>query len=315
MIDYIEKRYYRNRWRKKLLKEYLSYLERKGDKQETIEWNRDKLKIFGRWLSDIYSPNQPVDSEMVLAYYEYRRTSGLSESTIAGDARALSAMFRWAYSVGFINSNPCKGLKKPKHVPCQLEPFTPNELSKILMYLNSIDKKRDIAIILFLCDTGCRVTAMTNIRIYDIDFSIRSVKVADKYAKRRRISWGDRTNNALLEYIKTRKDTCEYLFISERKQEKLTRSGVYRMFKRACNGAGIHFRKPHILRSYFASWFLRIGGADLAWQLPLAMGLVDDTQLKSVYARTVMQDMVVESMQKNSPGDRIPVIPPPLSYS
>lgn len=311
MLQSLGKRYYRNRWREKVLNDYLDYLRKKGDKPSTISWSKEKGLIFWEWLNNTYPESRPVDNNMILAYFDYRRSCGIKESTIAGDARVLFAFFKWCYATGRLDINPCAGLRKPRHTPCEQEPYTPAEISRIITYLNNQNNYRDVAIILFLADTGIRITAMTNITKFDIDMSRRVVKVKDKYDKRRRLSWGDRTNKALWDYMNTRKDTCEYLFTSERKPVKLTRSGVYRLFKRACEGAHVEFRKPHLLRTYFASQFLLAGGPERAHQLRMAMGLSDNSQLESVYAAVVMRDQAMLAMQELSPGDRIPALPPP----
>lgn len=294
-----------------MLLEYLSHLRKKGDKALTIEWNRDKIQKFGQWIHDHY-PNKPIDADMIEYYFDYRRNNGLKDSTIAGDARALFAFFKWAKDTNRLSVNPCKDVLKPKHVPCTDEPFSPSELAKLFLYLESIHKLRDNAIISFLYSTSLRITAMTNITMYDINLEKRVAKIKDKYDKRRWVAWGNRTHMLLLNWIKSRNDTCEYLFIQERKPEKLTRSGVYRMFKRACIGAGVNFRKPHLLRSSYACQFLINGGPDREWQLPLIMGLSDDSQIKQVYGQSVIPEIIVSAMIEMDPADRIPVLPLPL---
>ena len=295
----------RAKWRIRMVGTYFDYLRAKGVSELTIEWHMQKSKLFLEWLNATHKDTQPVTPETIRQYLDYRRTIGCAPSTIAGDYRSMHAGLQYAYEHGIIPSNPCASVKPPKAEPCREDPFTPAEVSKILYSFDHHDPLtlRNQAIILFLYDTGCRVTAMCNIKLYDFDWDKRRVRVKDKYSKYRYLSWGDRTQQALIKH-KVNQMTVKYFF-ENNKGRPLTRSGVYQMFKKACFNAGVRFRKVHLLRSAYSCQFLMTGGPERAWQLQMILGHSDMSQIKEVYGRTVNEILALDSMQKFSPGDRL----------
>jgi|GEM_PF-6682329 len=288
---------------------YLEYLKAKGDKARTIEWHAQKLEIFKQWLLTTGVRNRPVREDIIYDYMDYRRQQGKSSNTIEGDVRCLASMFSWAYAQGYISANPCANIKKPKATPCEEDPFTPSEVAKMLCYLEPNQDElsiRNTAIVLFLYDTGIRTTAMCNIKAGDMDFENRQVMVTEKYGKRKRLSWGDRTHDALKRYEKARSDN-EYFFVS-RRGCKLTRSGIYSMVQKLCVASGVRRRKVHLFRSAYSCEFLTVGGPERGWQLQFILGHADMSQIKNVYGRKVMNQLTNKTMQELSPADRLDLL-------
>lgn len=293
-----------------MLTRYLQHLRDKGNKSETIEWHQHKLQVFRTWLCSrsLSEQAQPVSRALVLEYLNHRRSERKAESTVSGDLRALAAMFRWAHKTGYIAVNPCDGIKLQPPAPCTQDPFSPGEVAQLLVYLRDLNdqmSRRDAFVILWLYDTKCRVSAMCRMRLGDLDIERRRVWVTDKYRKRRRLAWGSRTHEALLQWLEVRPDID--LLLCNRRGQPWTRFGVYQMFRRVCDRADVEFRKVHMLRFSYACEFLREGGADRAWQLQLIMGHADLTQIQQVYGRRVNEDLALETMQELSPGDRLEI--------
>lgn len=308
LIGVIQRKYYRVAWRAKLTKEYLQYLKAKGDTDETLEWVESRLKMFRGWLRSSTNRNKPVTADLVLEYLQYRRDCGRSEATIHGDFRAISASLRWCYNMGYVDRNVCDEIKLPPPPVCETEPYSPADVTKMITCIdkNGDDMKyRDIAVILFLYDTACRVSAMCNIKLNHLDMDNRRVKVVDKYKKSRWLSWGDRTHQALQQCIEL-DPRREYLF-ENRFKRKLTRSGVYQMVRRVCRNCGVEFRKVHLLRSAYSCEFLTRGGPERAWQLKLILGHADMQQIENVYARAVQEKLTLHAMRELSPADMLPL--------
>ncbi len=305
----ITKRLFRDSWRKMIIQGFAHHLRQKGDKETTVEWHVGILTTFKQWLLTTAVRNRPVTQEIILDYLDHRRSEGKSEATVAGDLRSLSAVFAWAHDNGHRSYNPCAGLKSLKAPAAEDDPFTPAEVAQILTYLNNNPcplTLRDTALILFLYDTGCRITAMLDIKVADMNFDNRVVRVTDKYSKKRTLSWGDRTHQAILDAVVHRpKCDSEYLIVNQH-GNRMTRSGIYQMFRKACNRSGVRFRKPHYLRSSYSCEFLMEGGPERAHQLQLILGHSDMTQINAVYGRTANAKLAQQAMRELSPGDRLP---------
>jgi len=123
---------------------------------------------------------------------------------------------------------------------------------------------RDLTIVLFLADTGCRVGGLTHLKIENIDLANRRAIVFEKgkggNAKKRMVFFGDRTAYALSTTIVQRPqdfeidpDSLEYIFLGSRKSrgyyQKLSENGIYQILKRLAKQCGIEKGfNPHNFR-------------------------------------------------------------------
>ena len=86
---------------------------------------------------------------------------------------------------------------------------------------------RDRAIIDFLLTTGIRVGELVRLNIEDIDFSERECIVYGKGDKERRVYFDAKTKVHLQNYIESRKDNNNALFVTlKRPYTRLTENGV-----------------------------------------------------------------------------------------
>ncbi|MCA9363789.1 tyrosine-type recombinase/integrase, partial [Candidatus Kaiserbacteria bacterium] len=131
----------------------------------------------------------------------------------------------------------------------------------------------DRAILELLFSTGLRVSELCNLSVEDIDLSRDEFSVRGKGDKVRVVFISDMARKAVAEYLKTRKDMDDALFIQygknasrtqkENKDLRLTPRSVQRIIKRYATIAGITRKvTPHVIRHSFATDLLS-NGADL----------------------------------------------------
>lgn len=204
-----------------------------------------------------------IENIHVRGYLKYLDTCNLKNTTISRRISALRTFYNYLLEKGFVKSNIFLNVKNPK-----LEKKLPNYLNytEIEELLASIDTRTDEGLerrllIEMFYSTGCRVGEMVNVKISDIDFNNKTIKVMGKGSKERIVYYGDYASKYLEDYLKN-KDKKGYLFTNKR-GEKLTIEEVEYIVRDIMKHISIKTHvTPHTLRHTFATHLLN-NGADI----------------------------------------------------
>lgn len=239
------------------LKEELNYSE------YTIKNYQLDLTDFFKYVNASNIDFLNIENIHVRGYLKYLDTCNLKNTTISRRISALRTFYNYLLEKGFVKSNIFLNVKNPK-----LEKKLPNYLNytEIEELLASIDTsnseglERRLLIEMFY-STGCRVGEMVNVKISDIDFYNKTIKVMGKGSKERIVYYGDYASKYLEDYLKN-KDRKGYLF-TNKKGEKLTIEEVEYIVRDIMKHISIKTHvTPHTLRHTFATHLLN-NGADI----------------------------------------------------
>lgn len=239
------------------LKEELNYSE------YTIKNYQLDLTDFFKYVNASNIDFLNIENIHVRGYLKYLDTCNLKNTTISRRISALRTFYNYLLEKGFVKNNIFLNVKNPK-----LEKKLPNYLNytEIEELLASIDTsnseglKRRLLIEMFY-STGCRVGEMVNVKISDIDFYNKTIKVMGKGSKERIVYYGDYASKYLEDYLKN-KDKKGYLF-TNKKGEKLTIEEVEYIVRDIMKHISIKTHvTPHTLRHTFATHLLN-NGADI----------------------------------------------------
>lgn len=170
--------------------------------------------------------------------------------------RQTRHFFKWLVDEGHLITSPASRLELPK-LPKNKPPKDVNPVDRERM-IEAADSVRDLAIVLFLAETGCRRAGLVGLRFGDIDLEKRRAIVTEKGAKTRKVRFGPATVAALRAWlvIRPRDKWGDFVFVGER--GPLTGSGVYRVLERLALKAGVEGRhNPHAFRHGLARRLLQ----------------------------------------------------------
>ena len=199
----------------------------------------------------------------VRGYLKYLDSCNLKNSTISRRISTLRTFYNYLVDENIVENNVFHNVKNPK-----LEKKLPNYLNYNEMeeLLESIDistsegLKRRLLIEMFY-STGCRVSEMINVKISDIDFTNKTIRIMGKGSKERIVYFGDYASKYLENYLS--KVKCDKYLFTNKKGEKLTVNEVEQIVKDIMKHISIKTHvTPHTLRHTFATHLLN-NGADI----------------------------------------------------
>ena len=278
-----------------LIKQYLDYLEiEKNRSLKTRDNYRRYLYRYLLWLSNYKNKStlslNDIDEESVRNYRLWlNRQTNLSGDNLKKNTQsyyliALRNFLKYLTKRGFKVLPPEK-IELPKVPEREIELISIEELERLLAApsTNDLKGKRDKAILETLFSTGLRVSELTKLNRDSIDFKRDEFSVRGKGGKIRVVFLSERAKQALKNYLESRKDIDEALFVSFKKNgsvSRLTSRSIERIIKFYAAKAGLTKKvTPHTLRHLFATDLLQ-GGADLrSVQALLGHSSINTTQI------------------------------------
>jgi integrase/recombinase XerD len=197
-------------------------------------------------------------------------------------------------------SNPIRKVKAPK---LGLEPLEPADINAIKAMMkvcsHNLTGQRDIAMMLFLLDTGVRARELVSINLEDVNHVTGDILVrVGKGRKPRTVYLGSKSRKALRAYLKIRQDSSNALWVTD-EGERITYWGVKMLMIRRANQAHVKTPQLHAFRRWFALTCLR-AGMDV-YSLQELMGHAD-LQVLRRYLKQTNQD-IGEAHRRAGPVD------------
>lgn len=196
-------------------------------------------------------PDQATTEDIRLYLDEYQQKSKASKVTIDNIRRILSSFFSWLEDEDYIVKSPVRRIHKVKTCKTVKETYTDEALE--LMRDHS-ECGRDLAIIDMLASTGMRVGELVKLNKADVDFQNRECIVLGKGNKQRKVYFDARTKIHLQNYLNSRIDYNEALFVSLQKPyDRLRISGVEIRLRELGKKLNLNKVHPHKFRRTLAT--------------------------------------------------------------
>lgn len=227
--------------RQKAIQMFIVTKKVEGCTENTIYYYIGTLR---RFFNEINQRLEEVTADQIRYYLAIRSTRDkLSKTSQDNELRVLKSFFKWCSGEEYIEKNPTENIKAVKKEKRIKRPFSETELELIREKAKS---KRDKAIVEVLYSTGVRVSELCGMNISDI--ANDEIVVFGKGEKERTVYLNARAKIAIAEYLKTRADNENALFIGERNKKRLCKGGVERMIRELGKIAGVPNCHPHRFR-------------------------------------------------------------------
>ena len=247
---------------------FLKYLkiEKNYSSYTILNYGKD-LKIFLKFLNfEKIDKLKDIDYKIIRKFLEFLYEEEYNNKSIARHISSLRSFFKYLLKEELINKNPMNLITNPK-LDKKLPQFLYyDELEKILSVPDktTLFGMRDLTILETFYSTGIRVSELVNIKIKDIDFSSRTIKILGKGNKERYVLYGKVLSDYFESYLTKRNlvAKCDYLFINKYGLQLTDRGIRYIIDNVLKKGAISNHISPHTLRHTFATHLLD-NGADL----------------------------------------------------
>ena len=283
---------------------YFDYLEyEKKYSSHTILNYKDDVLEYLEFLDSENLNYQDIRYEDIRFYLMYLKDDkNNNNSSIDRKLSSLRGLYKYLANEGVVSSNPfslVSGPKKEKKLPRY---FEYNELEELLDTpdLRKSLGQRDRLILEMLYATGVRVSELVNIKVNDINRSMKNIIILGKGNKERIVEYGDYCEEALDLYLndgyyRLNIHSSDYLFLNNN-GEKLTDRGVRYILSKLIEKTSINKKiSPHMIRHSFATHLLNNGCSLLSVQKLLGHDSIKSTQvythvstdrLKEVYGKS-----------------------------
>lgn len=219
------------------------------------------LKVLGKEIIFV----QEITHQEVRSFVMQLHKNGKSKATVNQQLSAIKSFFKYLVSQDILGTNPAKIIRSPKQAKRLPVVLTKDQAVEIIEKPNISNcyGLRDTAILELFYSTGIRRAELCGIKLKDINFTEKTIKVLGKGSKERIVVFGEYALEKLKNYVEVRdqirREATEILFLSN-KGKAINGKQVYDIVKKYITGTSEEKkRSPHVLRHSFATHLLDSG--------------------------------------------------------
>lgn len=220
-----------------------------GCSEKTLVYYR---KTIDTMLVDVGKEVVHIITEDLRSYLtRYQERKQLSRVTVDNVRRILSSFFSWLEDEDYILKSPVRRIHKVKTTVNIKETYSDEALESMR---DNCEEPRDLAMIDMLASTGMRVGELVLLNRTDINFNERECVVLGKGNKERMVYFDARTKIHLQNYLDSRTDNNEALFVTLRfPYNRLTINGIETRLRELGKKIGMKKVHPHKFRRTLAT--------------------------------------------------------------
>jgi len=259
---------------------------------------------LSQYQESIASGDGTTSERTVLAHIASLRERGLAPTSIARKLASIRSYHRFLIAEDLATDDPTAAVDSPSRPKALPKALALEEVTKLVEApdTSTVIGRRDRAILELLYATGCRVSELTGLDVYDLDFETDTAMVTGKGNKQRLVPFGSFASRAIRAWLEDRvafripgRDPGT-LFLTVR-GNPMSRQSIWRIVRAHGSAVGIDISRlsPHVLRHSAATHMVE-GGADLRTiQEMLGHASVSTTQVYTKVSPEHLREVVISS--------------------
>lgn len=148
--------------------EFLLSLAARGRSARTIGAYRQRLSVAIR-LPDELERIKPLDVDRLIVGL---REKNLAKATLASYTQSLRTFFNWCVKREYLQASPARDLERPRvDMSVISKAIRQSDLEQLIEEARRGENPYELAIVLFLADTGCRAGELVALNLVDLDLA------------------------------------------------------------------------------------------------------------------------------------------------
>ena len=255
-------------------KEFLLFLElERGYSEETINTYNRSINRYYLFIKKAKINYLKIDKDLILDF-QASVAKSMGPRTFSRILSTLRTFYKFLHTEGVVDDvvlNEVKSYPSPKYQKSIPTFLSIDQIFQVLDKINTDSKLSDIiklrnqSLIMLFFTSGLRLEELKSIKLKDIDFSKKTIRVVGKGSKERLANFDSDTKDLMIEYLTSlekyplvKTNFNNNLFVNE-KNKNLSRYNIQYLVMKNLKTLTLNSYGPHVLRHSFATHLLNSG--------------------------------------------------------
>jgi len=253
-----------------LFNDFVSYISHEENlSSNTVEAYSSDITPFIQYLSDHKVTDVKGITHLHIRTYLSTLYEKLDKRSISRKTSSIRAFLKYLHVQGYVSSEILSRVVHPKAAEKIMFALSTTEINNFLSVIDTGDDigKRNLAIIEMLYGAGLRVSELANLKLGDVDYDTKVVKVLGKGRKERLAPFNDESLSTLKNYLSVRNNfikedkPTDSIFVNKSGTPLGVRS-IQRLTGFISAKAGLLKKAtPHTMRHSYATHLLEAGAS------------------------------------------------------
>lgn len=287
-----------------LLANYVRWHRVENHSPLTVRDYQDELGVFLRSLKKRGHSlkTEEVTPFDIMVFLEELRNKGHAPATLKRTYGNLLAWFNWMVRWDFLSGNPVRKVCRPKEPKVKKGFLAPEHIQHILALCpqSQFQGARRRAMFLLLLTTGMRLMELAGLKLKDLDWEGRLIRVMGKGSKERVVPFHREAQHAMWRYLTYRRDDHPCVWVTEERRP-MGYYGVQQDLHRIFARAGLRGQLKDAVHIFRRTWAVNALRQGMGLKFVQVIGGWESVQVLEGYVRALEADDALDAFKEFDP--------------